>query len=367
MTDLALGFPARYIQGPGALDRIGQVATNLGQKALVLADPFVIDLVGDRVVGSLKAVGLDYRLEAFGGECCAPEIERLTRLAQGSEAQMIVAIGGGKALDTGKAVAAAAQVRMISVPTIASTDGPVSSIAVEYTEDHVHIGVMRFNQSPDIVLVDSDIIAKAPAALLIAGMGDGIATWYEARACHASGTINFRGGAISPVALALARQCLETILEFGEAAVADVAEGAVAPAVERVIEANIFLSGIGFENTGVAGAHALDTAISRLSAKNTAQHGERVALGVLFQLALEGSEDEIGPLLDFYGRVELPRSFAEIGLDLTGEGDLDELVRLILRDGSPIYNLPFDVDHGSVSQALDRWRRPADQFGNAGG
>lgn len=87
----------------------------------------------------------------------------------------MIAVSDGKALDAGKAVTFTIGAQMISAPTIASTDGPVSSIAVEYSLDHTHVGVMRLNRSLAVVLVDSEIVALAPGRLLAAGMGDGLA------------------------------------------------------------------------------------------------------------------------------------------------------------------------------------------------
>lgn len=358
MTDYALGFPGKYVQGPGAIDRIGTLAAKLGKQPLVMADAFVLGLVGSRVADSLAVSGLRYNIEQFGGECSRPEFTRIAEKGRSLGSDLVIAVGGGKTLDAGKAAAAELSVDVISVPTIASTDGPVSSIAVEYTEDHVHIGVIRFNRSPSAVLVDSQIIANAPARLLAAGMGDALATWYEARACAKKGVLNFQDGSISSVGMTLARMCHDTILEFGQKAYKSVDRNEVNDAVERVIEANVFLSGVGFENTGVAGAHALDGALSRFTSIHDSQHGERVALGVLLQLTLEGAPDEIETLLPFYKSVGLPCSLADLGLnDLEGSG-IGKLADLVLRDGSPIRNLPFDVDRAMVNSALESLTGP---------
>lgn len=352
MTDRILGLPAKYIQGQGALDRIGESALQLDNSALVFADGFVRDLVGARVTQSLEAAKVTCQWEDFNGECCRSEIDRLK--AKGKNMNLVIAIGGGKALDTGKAVAAELSVPFISAPTIASTDGAVSSIAVEYSDDHTHIGVMRFNCSPAVVLVDTQVVANAPVRLLVAGMGDSLSTWFEARACHAKGINNFRGGAISDIAMNLARSCHETIMHYGRDALCAVEKNLVNEAVERVVEANVFLSGVGFENTGVAGAHALDTAVSRYSSDHSIYHGERVALGVLFQLKLEGDTDAIRKLLPFFKDVGLPINLQGIGLKDMSAEDLKDLATIVMRDGSPIRNLPFHVKHDDVVHALSQ-------------
>lgn len=347
--DRILGLPAKYIQGAGAIDRVGQAAADLADNALVFADDFLRQAFETRVSDSLMAAGVNHQWEMFAGECCRSEINKLATAARATQASIIIALGGGKALDTGKAVAAETGCPFISVPTLASTDGPVTSIAVEYSEDHTHVGVMKFNCSPATVLVDTEVIAQAPVRFLIAGMGDALSTWIEARACHATGQANFRGGAISDMAMTLARSCHDTILEYGRDAVSAASDNKVTEAVERVVEANVFLSGVGVENTGVAGAHALDAAISRSSLDHSSQHGERVALGVMFQLELEQNRDMIDRLLPFYKDVGLPTRFSEIGVV---EPDLDALAQLVLREGSPIRNLPFEADEEKLLKAL---------------
>lgn len=352
----ALGFPAKYIQGAGALDRIGTVTGKMGSKALVMADAIVRDLTWPQIRSSLSGADVRAHFELFSGECCRPEFTRIADVGRRVEADVLIAVGGGKALDAGKAAAAEMGVDMVAVPTIASTDAPVSSLAVEYNEDHAQVGAIFFNRAPSVVLVDSQIVANAPERLLAAGMGDGLATWYEARACAASGAQNFHGGDVSQVGMTLARLCRDTILEFGETAFQDVSRNEATEAVERVIEANTFLSGVGFENTGVAGAHALDGALTRFRSDHESQHGERVAVGILMQLLLAEDQAEVDLLRVFYGKVGLPVSLSDLGLEGLTDQQIEQLAGLVLRDGSPIRNLPFDLSPSQVAGALSRLR-----------
>jgi glycerol dehydrogenase len=352
MTEYAMGFPAKYIQGPGTIHQIGDVAAKLGTSALVMADAVVRDLAWPQISESLAGASVDHHFELFSGECCRPEFTRIAEVGRQIKADIVIAVGGGKTLDAGKAAAADFGAEMISVPTIASTDAPVSSLAVEYNEQHQQVGAIFFNRAPSAVVVDSQIVANAPARLLAAGMGDGLATWYEARACSASGARNFHGGNISEVGLTLARLCRDAIIAHGKAAFDAVAENAVTDSVERVIEANTFLSGVGFENTGVAGAHALDGALTRFSENHDSQHGERVALGILMQLSLEGDDAEIELLKAFYTQVGLPLSLRDLGLGDLSDDEIVRLADLVVRDGSPIRKLPFEVTSQSVTAAL---------------
>ncbi|SEU08657.1 glycerol dehydrogenase [Paracoccus homiensis] len=348
----SLGFPQLYIQGPGAIDRLGEFCLRIGNRAFVLGDGFVLNLIGARMRSSSGEAGLAVSVDEFRGECCRPEIERLVAKARDAASDVIIAAGGGKAIDTGKVVADRLKLPFVSVPTIASTDGPVSSLAVEYTEDHRHVGVLRHDRAPTLVLVDSQIIADAPPRLLAAGMGDALATWYEAQMCRASGVENFRWGHISPTAMVLAQHCRDTILHHGVAALDALRRGVIDDDLERVIEANLFLSGTGFENTGVAAAHALDGALSRLTDVSGSHHGERVALGVLFLLLLVKDREQFDQVEDFLGRVGLPTRFAALGLGPFCEDELVALSQFVLRDGSPIRNMPDRISQAEIITAL---------------
>lgn len=356
MIEYVHGFPAKYFQGPGALGGVGETAARLGTSALVMADNVVADLAWPRIRESLDGAGMVSRFETFSGECCEPEIDRIAGLARDAGADLIIAAGGGKALDAGKVVAEKIGADMISVPTIASTDAPVSSVAVIYDEHHVQTGAVFLKRAPSAVIVDSQVIANAPARLLSAGMGDALATWYEARACAASGSRNFHGGNISEVGLSLSRLCRDVIVEHGKAAFDDVSAHRVSEAVEKVIEANTFLSGVGFENTGVAGAHALDGALSRFTTGHESQHGERVGVGILMQLILEDDPAELALLRNFYAEVELPRTLADLGLPDIDASGIERLAGLVTREGSQIHKMPMPITTEAVAAALMQLR-----------
>jgi len=356
MTDYALGFPGKYIQGPGAIDRLGTIAAAYCKAPLVMADGFVRDLLEDRLSASLKAAGLNFSFETFGGECSRTEFCRIAEAGRTAGSDLVIAVGGGKALDAGKAAAAEMGVDVVSVPTIASTDAPASSVAVEYSDTHVIVGALRFPRAPIAVIVDSQIIAEAPPHLLAAGMGDALATWVEARTCRKAGRDNMHGGRIPDTAMVLAERCYDLILTHGREAMAAVRQHQVTDALEQVIEANVFLSGVGFQNTGVAGAHALDGAIGHFTDSHDSQHGERVGVGILMQLHLEGAEDEIAALSLFYKDVGLPRTLAAVDLPDMSDDDLDRLAGFVMRDGSPIRNMHIDVTRAEVAAALAKLR-----------
>ncbi len=204
---------------------------------------------------------------------------------------------------------------VVIVPTIASTDAPCSALSVIYKDEGVFEEYLFLPASPNMVLVDTDIVSKAPVRLLISGMGDALATYFEARACLQSDASNCVGGKATLAAMALAKLCYETLMTDGINAMLAVKEGVCTKAVENIIEANTYLSGIGFESGGLAGAHAIHNGLTAIEETHSLYHGEKVAFGTLVQLVLENApEDEIAEVLDFCMEVGLPVTLADLGI-----------------------------------------------------
>jgi glycerol dehydrogenase len=130
----------------------------------------------------------------------------------------VVGIGGGKTLDTAKAIGFYQKLPVVVIPTIASTDAPTSALSVIYTEAGEFEEYLIYPKNPDMVVMDTAIIAKAPVRLLVAGMGDALSTWFEAKACFDARATSMAGGQSTAAALSLARLCYDTLLAEGEKA-----------------------------------------------------------------------------------------------------------------------------------------------------
>src|SRR5437667_2445552 len=168
----------------------------------------------------LDAANLRHAVHRFGGECSLAEIERVKSAARECTARTIVGAGGGKVLDTARAAAADLGLPVVNCPTVASSDAPCSALSVIYTEAGVFQEYRFYRKNPDLVLVDTQVIALSPPRLLSAGMGDALATWFEAKTCVEGGVRNMRGGASTQSALALAELCYRILIADGVEALA---------------------------------------------------------------------------------------------------------------------------------------------------
>jgi len=349
-------FPGRYLQGPGALSRLGAEIQGLapGSSALVLVDGGVHGLIAGELASALDKT--DALVLRHGGECSETAIAAAAGAARDKGAGVLVGIGGGKALDTAKAAAHEAGLPVIVVPTIAASDAPCSALAVVYHDDGT-VAYDRFlPRNPDLVLVDTGLIACAPARFLAAGIGDALATFYEAEACRRSVAANCLGMPGLPLAYEIARFCRDTIFEHGAAALAECDADTAGPAIERVVEANILLSGIGFESGGVAAAHAIHHGLTEIDAVHGHLHGEKVAIGVLAGLLIQGDEAEFARVRDFCAKVRLPVRLGDIGLVAPSDNDLFRIAERACRPGEIIHNEPMPVTSPMVVAALARLR-----------
>jgi glycerol dehydrogenase len=333
----------------------------LGKRALAAMGPTVSGLYAEPVEQALKDGGVDMVPFEFSGECDRGQIALGVKKAVAAQCDVIIGVGGGKAIDLAKAVAFNPDVmaRMVSLPTIASNDAPTSAATVYYTEEGIMDGWDLWPFNPDLVLVDSQIVANASARWLVSGMADGLATWLEAEASfkkRAPTLANalYGHGVATLSAVNLARLCYDTLLEFGLTAKMDCEQKVVTPALEKVIEANTLHSGLGFESGGVASAHAVANGLTMLEATKPYSHGEKVAFGIVTQLCLD---EDIGDLerldvVDYMVALGLPVTFEELGIGDISDKQVMELAEAFTGEGSITHNHVFTVTPYDMYSAL---------------
>jgi glycerol dehydrogenase len=348
--------PRRYVQGRGVLKDAGALLKAIGKKPLLLWDAQVKRIVGTTLLASMKEAGVEIVDVDFHGDSTKAEAARVAQIARDKNADIAVGIGGGKTLDTAKAAAASAGIKTVTIPTIASNDSPTSSYTVWYDEKGNCLGFESWGVNPDLVLVDSQVIANAPVKSFVAGMGDALATWFEADAAHKvrGGNLAGGGGQATMASLAIARLCYETLMQHGVDAKRDVELHIVTPAVEKVIEANVLLSGLGFESGGVATAHMIANCLPSYPECHGLMHGHEVGFGLASQFCLDEDFDvaERNRVIDFEIAIGLPVTFADIGLPNATREKLRKIGEICAGKGSLCENHPFDVSADSIIDAM---------------
>ena len=351
----AFGTVSNYIQGPGEMDCMFEHCSAYGHSPLFIITKSLYDSLSRKFEEIYREHGYSCVSIKFGGASTMAEINRLTGLGQGNGCDVLVAIGGGAALDTGKAVAVNLGVPMVMVPTTASCDAPCSRITAVYNEDG-SVYPLIHKKNPDLVLVDTEIVVKAPARLLSAGIGDALATWIEAKAGFTAGAVNGinKGYKISLAGMAVAEAAYKTILLQGRQAYEAAKLGRRTQAFEDLVEANILLSGVGFENTACSIAHGFQASASgAVPEMHHCLHGEKVSYGIIVQRLMENAPmDEIDEIVDFLIDVHLPVTLEELGVTEDPEKKMRDLAHYGIENKALMHVEPFRVTEESLFEAL---------------
>lgn len=348
--------PSQYIQGWGVINLLGEyLSLCLSGCAGILITPGRNLALGDIVDRSLNNAGFTVKKTIFQGDSTLGEVERVATFFKGpNSASVLIGIGGGKCLDTARMAATRLGVHVVTIPTTASTDAPTAAHSVIYDENGVFNCIEFSATNPLMVLADLDIIAAAPIRYIIAGMGDAFSTFYEARCCMDNPeALTARGARPTMAAMAIARQCRDILLDYGTAALDEIKNHQTGNSLARIVEANILLSGLGFESGGLAGAHGVAQGLTACDdLHRNYLHGELVAIGAITQLIMEKRMDEAEQAARFFKDVGLPTHLAQLGFDPMQRGsELDKIVQQSLNVFFIRYE-PLEITHSLLKSAI---------------
>lgn len=328
----AYASPSKYIQGAGVMKDLAFYTDGYGKHVIVIIDGFLFDKLKAEIG---QYYSEEHRIEFYKkeGEITESSIREYEEKLKDTKADVFVAVGGGKTIDTVKVLAQTYKKPIIVVPTVASTDAPTSALSVIYKENREHSHEVFLKQNPNIVLVDTKLIAAAPVRFLVSGMGDALATYFEAKANENSNYENVvsaeMGKSFGPTEAAkgIAKLCYEILLRDGVKAKTAAETGMVTEALENIVEVNTLLSGIGFESNGTAAAHSINDGLTVLPGPVKYYHGERVAFGVLCQLIMENAETQmLNEVYRFCLSVGLPVTLSDLGVEDLTEEELYKVV-----------------------------------------
>ncbi len=353
----SFGSPSRYVQGPGEFDNLPVFAANYGNSAMAIIDPFFFDEFSVRITKLFEEKGMRVYPVQFGGTSSDAELERLLGIVKTlpEVPDTFIGIGGGQTCDINKAVGATLRRAFISVPTSLATDAPTSTHTIINNPGEMP-RLMFHYKNPDYVVVDTDITVTAPVSMFVSGIGDALATYIEAKASFANNNVNnVAGFRYRPtlMSMEIARLCFDILMEKGRAAV-EAAECHIrTQAYEDAAEATTLLSGLGFENTGVAIAHGLQAAFRSLPIRPL-PHGTGVGYCMLIQLIIENDLELFEEVYDLCADIGLPVCTVDLGL---APEDREEAVEALVTDAVEnrwnVKNMPFTITKGMLKNAID--------------
>ncbi len=346
--------PSNYVQGPNVIKDLASYLEEFGGVAVMVATDEDRGRVQAQIDEGLANSNLKMVYAGFNTECTEGEAQRIVDILKKENASTVIGLGGGKAMDTAKAAGHYYDCKIVCVATIAATDAPCSHTAVLYTEDGSFDKYLPNKSNPDLVMVDTAVVAKAPTRLLVAGIGDALSTYFEARSCsRANADNNTNKGKATLTGMMIAETCYNAILEDSVKAIAASEMNVATPALDNIVEANTLLSGVGFESAGLAAAHAVHNGLTALEECHHYYHGEKVAFGTIVHLILENApSEELDEVLSFCKTIGLPTSLADLGVQKIKEDDIRKVAALACAPGETIYNMPFEITEEMVYAAI---------------
>lgn len=351
-----LVFPASVLRGRGAIKHLGAMCGRLGQRAMLVGGKRAIASVEAKVADQLEQQMVSYLgSEIFNGVCCQEEINRLADVFRTQGVEVIIATGGGKALDTAKAAGVACNIPVVTLPSIAGTCSAVSSLAFRYHQDGEFRDMMPLPCGPAAVVIDADLLATAPLQWLSAGIGDTLAKWYEYRAISDLNQLTGLAG----VARTNSELCYTLIEHFAADACFAVHDGKANNALEQVLDAIFLYAGLTsvMSNGAHTGAsHALYEGFTACPKTRNIPHGLLVGYSNLCLLALENrSDDELLTAIALARDSAIPTQLAHIATGLT-EQDLAVIIDRSLSTPD-MANMPMDITFEDVRGAVERVER----------
>lgn len=345
------GAPSEYLQEIGALDQLEEKLLERGFRHVLIVHGEKSWRAAAPFWPTFSTVTSEtYR---YHGECSISEIEALTQYANEKAVDAIIGVGGGKVLDLVKAASHNLHQRPVLIPTLASNCSPWASLSVIYDDQGAFVNYTIFPESASLVLIEPRILVTAPVELLIAGIGDTLAKWYEA-------DVQLGDMENKPVPLELsyfaAKQCKEVLLKHSEGAIEAAKTGVVnddfVKVAETIIMTGGLVGGFGDRYGRIAGAHAVHNGLTVLDETHDALHGDKVAYGILIQLVLEDKWDEIEKLIPYYQKIGLPASLQKIGVNEPTEEDIQRVAEKTVLPEESIHVLPGEITAERVREAM---------------
>ena len=235
-----ISFP-NYTIGEEAYDKIRELCPRYGKSVVVIGGREGVEAAQEKMVKAVEGVGLEFTGFIHAGrQTTRANIARIAADSAALAADMVFAVGGGKAIDTAKAVAHKMHKPYFSFPTVAGSCAASASIATLYEEDG-RFGEYLYSTVPPVhVFLCTRILVHAPVEVLLRGIGDTMAKYYEAQIASRGKTLCHRDG----MGVALSRMCAEPLYAYGAQAIEDNRRHVASKAFEEVVLAVIITSGL---------------------------------------------------------------------------------------------------------------------------
>ncbi len=346
--------PKKLIRGENAWVKGKQLIPLICRIPIIIGRSKSTLHIREYIKSDLHKLGIKAITSELKYDCCELDIDRIKTHSQNNNCDAVIAIGGGKALDSGKLLADRLCMPCITIPTSASTCAGWTALSNIYSPKGAFIRDEILKSCPELLIFDHTFVKQAPTRTLASGIGDALAKWYEA----SSTCISSSDGLVQQ-AVQMARILRDQIFIDGAEAIQNPNSDAWTRVAEGCALTAGLIGGLGGSQCRTAAAHALHNGLTQIESSKQSLHGEIVCFGILVQLNLEKickknqlASQTIKQLFEFMQKIGLPQNLKELGLEEINTNQLKEACIFACKDSSDIHKLPFEVNANMLLKAL---------------
>lgn len=291
----------------------------------------------------------------YTGECSYYGTELVANIVKEKNIDFIIGVGGGKLSDLVGYAGHVCNVKYGVVPTLVSNCAPWTPLSVMYKENGMSEGkTEHFMRQASFLITDPYLVIDSPVRYFVAGLADTLAKWYECETILAQD--HLKNEPFLQLAGYTAKLCKDGIETQSAKAIKDMENGIVSDEFVHLSEIVIAVAGLcggfGDKYARNAAAHAMHDAIAKyVPESHSFLHGEKVAYGIFYQLALEGRWSDIDALVPLYKELNLPMSLHKMGLFEKAEPVMDDIIQFI-DSKEKVHLIPMEINTEVLKKAV---------------
>lgn len=260
MSYYSVNLPS-YTIGEGCYKEIPHTTRFYGKTAVVIGGKIAMSKAKDKILEGIKDSDVEILdFIWYGGDSTYENGNALIDMDVVKKADMIFAVGGGRACDTCKYVANEMDKPLFCFPTVASNCASVTAISVIYNPD----GSFReyyYPKNANHTFIESSIIADSPEELLWAGIGDALSKECEAVFASKEDELSHT----PMMGVQLSKICTTPLVEYGKKALDDLRANKVSYELEQVALDIIISTGLVSNMVSAAPKYYYNSSLAHLS------------------------------------------------------------------------------------------------------
>ncbi len=298
-------LPRSVLVGHGVVDELGDAVSELylSGRPLVVTSPTPNRIAGDRV-----RTQFDDPATAVVESASFDAVEKLIDTAESVDPGYLIALGGGKPIDTAKMAADHLGVGFVSVPTVASHDGIVSG------RSSIPEGDTRHSVAADpplAVVADTELLANAPWRLTTAGCADIISNYTAVKDWRLAQRL--RNVEYSEYAGALSEMTAELLVQSADMIKPGLEESSWV-VVKALVSSGVAMSIAGSSRPASGAEHLISHQLDRI-APGKALHGHQVGVAsVMTEYLHSGEEGQWRAIRDALASLDAPTTAQGLGI-----------------------------------------------------